>query len=44
MACDLGASFSDLQWVVDADALTLAALMLTTDSLGDPAVTGWCSC
>jgi EmrB/QacA subfamily drug resistance transporter len=35
MARDLGASFSDLQWVVDAYALTLAALMLTAGSLGD---------
>src|ERR671928_127277 len=26
---DLGASFTDLQWVVDAYALTLAALVLT---------------
>src|ERR1700712_4686974 len=31
----LGASFSDLQWVVDAYALTLAALLLTTGSLAD---------
>ena len=28
-------SFSDLQWVVDAYALTLAALLLTAGSLGD---------
>src|ERR1700749_99521 len=32
---DLNASFSDLQWVVDAYALTLAALLLTTGSLAD---------
>jgi EmrB/QacA subfamily drug resistance transporter len=32
---DLDASFSDLQWVVDAYALTLAALLLTAGSLGD---------
>src|ERR1700742_252413 len=31
----LGASFSDLQWVVDAYALTLAALLLTVGSLAD---------
>jgi len=31
----LGASFSDVQWVVDAYALTLAALLLTTGSLAD---------
>jgi EmrB/QacA subfamily drug resistance transporter len=31
----LGASFSDLQWVVDAYALTLAALVLTAGSLAD---------
>jgi EmrB/QacA subfamily drug resistance transporter len=31
----LGASFSDLQWVVDAYALMLAALLLTTGSLAD---------
>jgi EmrB/QacA subfamily drug resistance transporter len=31
----LGASFSDLQWVVDAYALTLAALLLTAGSLAD---------
>src|SRR5881227_3854653 len=29
---DLGASFSDLQWVIDAYALTLAALVLTAGS------------
>jgi MFS family permease len=32
---DLGASFTDLQWVLDAYALTLAALVLTTGSLAD---------
>ncbi len=31
----LNASFTDLQWVVDAYALTLAALLLTTGSLAD---------
>ena len=31
----LGSSFSDLQWVVDAYALTLAALLLTAGSLAD---------
>jgi EmrB/QacA subfamily drug resistance transporter len=32
---DLNASFSALQWVVDAYALTLAALLLTTGALAD---------
>jgi EmrB/QacA subfamily drug resistance transporter len=32
---DLSASFTDLQWVVDAYALTLAALVLTAGSLAD---------
>jgi EmrB/QacA subfamily drug resistance transporter len=32
---DLGASFTDLQWVVDAYALTLAAVVLTAGSLAD---------
>ncbi|MDX6685278.1 MAG: hypothetical protein QOF86_1406 [Baekduia sp.] len=32
---DLGSSFQDLQWVVDAYALTLAAFMLTAGSLAD---------
>jgi EmrB/QacA subfamily drug resistance transporter len=32
---DLGASFTDLQWVVDAYALTLAAFVLTAGSLAD---------
>jgi EmrB/QacA subfamily drug resistance transporter len=31
----LGSSFTDLQWVVDAYALTLAALLLTGGSLAD---------
>jgi EmrB/QacA subfamily drug resistance transporter len=35
IARSLNAGFSDLQWVVDAYALTLAALLLTTGSLGD---------
>ena len=32
---DLGSSFTDLQWVVDAYALSLAALVLTAGSLAD---------
>jgi EmrB/QacA subfamily drug resistance transporter len=32
---DLQASFADLQWVIDAYALTLAALLLTAGSLAD---------
>jgi MFS family permease len=32
---DLGAGFTDLEWVVDACALTLAALALTAGSLAD---------
>jgi EmrB/QacA subfamily drug resistance transporter len=35
IAQDLGASFSDLQWTIDAYALSLAALMLVSGSLGD---------
>ncbi len=35
VARSLGASFTDLQWVVDAYALTLAALLLTAGSLAD---------
>lgn len=35
MAGDLHSSFSDLQWVIDAYALTLAALLLTAGSLAD---------
>jgi len=31
----LGASFTDLQWVIDAYALTLAAFILTSGSLAD---------
>src|SRR3979409_448668 len=31
----LGAKLSDLQWVIDAYALTLAALLLTAGSLAD---------
>ena len=34
---DLGASFTDLQWVVDAYALTLAALVLTAGLARRPA-------
>ncbi|HEX3734149.1 MAG TPA: MFS transporter [Solirubrobacterales bacterium] len=32
---DLGGSFSDLQWIIDAYALSLAALVLTAGSLAD---------
>src|SRR4051794_41956781 len=32
---DLHASFADLQWVIDAYALTLAAMLLTGGSLAD---------
>ncbi|HWH45718.1 MAG TPA: MFS transporter [Thermoleophilaceae bacterium] len=32
---DLGASFTELQWVIDAYALTLAAALLTAGSLAD---------
>src|SRR5215217_1687208 len=32
---DLDASFADLQWVVDAYVLTLAAVVLTAGSLAD---------
>src|SRR5207237_6961452 len=32
---DLGSSFSDLQWVIDAYSLMLASLLLTAGSLGD---------
>ena len=35
IASDLGASFSDLQWTIDAYALSLAAVMLVAGSLGD---------
>ncbi len=34
---DLGASFAELQWVVDAYALTLAAVLLSAGSLADRA-------
>src|SRR5262245_33595437 len=32
---DLGATFTDLQWVVDAYSLSLAALVMTAGSLSD---------
>src|SRR5829696_3473918 len=32
---DLDASFSDIQWVVDAYALALAAFLLVAGSIGD---------
>src|SRR4051794_1087926 len=35
IAHDLGSSFTDLQWVVDAYALSLASLLLTAGSLAD---------
>lgn len=35
IARDLGSSFTDLQWVVDAYALSLASLLLTAGSLAD---------
>jgi EmrB/QacA subfamily drug resistance transporter len=35
LAGELHASFSDLQWVIDAYALSLAALLLIAGSLGD---------
>ncbi|RYU11833.1 MFS transporter [Nocardioides iriomotensis] len=35
IATDLDASLSDLQWVIDAYALSLAALLLTAGSLAD---------
>src|SRR4051794_29990288 len=35
IARDLHADFSDLQWVVDAYALTLAAALLTAGSIAD---------
>jgi EmrB/QacA subfamily drug resistance transporter len=35
IAAELDASFSDLQWVIDAYALMLAALLLTAGSLAD---------
>jgi MFS family permease len=36
------ASFSDLQWVIDAYALTLAAFLLTAGSLADLCTAGGC--
>jgi EmrB/QacA subfamily drug resistance transporter len=35
IATDLKASFSDIQWVIDAYALTLASLLLTAGALAD---------
>src|SRR3979490_470793 len=35
IASELKASFSDIQWVIDAYALTLASLLLTAGSLAD---------
>src|SRR4051794_41849882 len=35
IADELDASFSDIQWVIDAYSLTLAALLLTAGSLAD---------
>jgi EmrB/QacA subfamily drug resistance transporter len=35
IATDLKASFSDIQWVINAYALTLASMLLTTGSLAD---------
>ncbi len=35
IAIDLKASFSDIQWVIDAYALTLAAVLLTMGALAD---------
>jgi len=35
IASDLKASFSDIQWVIDAYSLTLAALLLTAGALAD---------
>src|ERR1700731_3540004 len=35
IASDLKASFSDIQWVIDAYALTLASLLLTAGALAD---------
>ena len=39
IARDLKSSFSDLQWTIDAYALSLAALLLVSGSLGD--LRGW---
>src|SRR5437660_10105144 len=35
IASDLKASFTDIQWVIDAYALTLASVLLTTGTLAD---------
>src|ERR1700720_4442585 len=35
IARDLKASFSDIQWVIDAYALTLASVLLTAGALAD---------
>jgi EmrB/QacA subfamily drug resistance transporter len=35
IALDLNASFTDIQWVIDAYALTLASVLLTTGTLAD---------
>jgi EmrB/QacA subfamily drug resistance transporter len=35
IASDLNASFSDIQWVIDAYALTLASVLLTAGTLAD---------
>src|SRR5437588_12882118 len=35
IASDLKANFSDIQWVIDAYALTLASTLLTAGSLAD---------
>src|ERR1700747_584865 len=35
IATDLKASFSDVQWVIDAYALTLASVLLTAGTLAD---------
>src|SRR3982074_1907152 len=35
IATDLKGSFSDIQWVIDAYALTLASVLLTAGSLAD---------
>jgi EmrB/QacA subfamily drug resistance transporter len=35
IATDLNASFSDIQWVIDAYALTLASVLLTAGALAD---------
>src|SRR5215216_4642139 len=40
---EFGASFDDLRWVIDAYALTLAATMLVSGSLGTGTDGGWSS-